>query len=414
MNKNIINNLNNPGQLEKLYRENKANFKKEFNLIYPENKDLLVLQYWNERLNYETEKKIFGTKKELLFVLVIALLAGLVANIPNITGINEERFFSKNIAFIVFPFLSFYFISTQKLILNKFLFPALAILISVCYINLLPYNNKSNSILLAQIHLPLFLWAVLGYTFLGNTFSDIQKRIDFLKFNGDLVVICAIMFLSGMLFSIMTLGLFQLIGLKVAQFYFQHIAIWGAAAIPIVGTYLIQSNPQLISKVSPIIAKIFSPLVFLNLFIYLCAVIYTGKYPYNDRNLLLVFNALLIGVLALILFSVAETSKTSKSKFSLLLLLGLSILTIIINSIALSAISFRIMEWGITPNRVAVLGGNILIFINLLLVSYKLLMINREKAEVEAVEISIASFLPIYAIWAGLVTFLFPLLFHLK
>lgn len=414
MNKNIINNLNNPGQLEKLYRENKANFKKEFNLIYPENKDLLVLQYWNERLNYETEKKLFGTKKELLFVLVIALLAGLVANIPNITGINEERFFSKNIAFIVFPFLSFYFISTQKLILNKFLFPALAILISVCYINLLPYNNKSNSILLAQIHLPLFLWAVLGYTFLGNTFSDIQKRIDFLKFNGDLVVICAIMFLSGMLFSIMTLGLFELIGLKIAQFYFQHIAIWGAAAIPIVGTYLIQSNPQLISKVSPIIAKIFSPLVFLNLFIYLCAVIYTGKYPYNDRNLLLVFNALLIGVLALILFSVAETSKTSKSKFSLLLLLGLSILTIIINSIALSAISFRIMEWGITPNRVAVLGGNILIFINLLLVSYKLLMINREKAEVEAVEISIASFLPIYAIWAGLVTFLFPLLFHLK
>lgn len=414
MNKNIINNLNNPGQLEKLYRENKANFKKEFNLIYPENKDLLVLQYWNERLNYETEKKSFGTKKELLFVLVIALLAGLLANIPNITGINEERFFSKNIAFIVFPFLSFYFISTQKLILNKFLFPVLAILISVCYINLLPYNNKSNSILLAQIHLPLFLWAVLGYTFLGNTFSDIQKRIDFLKFNGDLVVICAIMFLSGMLFSVITLGLFELIGLKIAQFYFQHIAIWGAAAIPIVGTYLIQSNPQLISKVSPIIAKIFAPLVFLNLFIYLCAVIYTGKYPYNDRNLLLVFNALLIGVLALILFSVAETSKTSKSKFSLLLLLGLSILTIIINSIALSAISFRIMEWGITPNRVAVLGGNILIFINLLLVSHKLLMINREKAEVEAVEISIASFLPIYAIWAGLVTFLFPLLFHLK
>ena len=414
MNKNIVNNLNNPAQLEKLYRDNKTSFKKEFNLIYPENKDLLVLQYWNERLNYESEKKSFGTKKELLFVLVIALLAGLVANIPNITGINEERFFSKNISFIVFPFLSFYFISSQKLALNKFLFPALAILISVFYINLLPYNIKSNSIILAQIHLPLFLWAVLGYAFLGNTFSDRQKRIDFLKFNGDLVVICAIMFLSGMLFSVITLGLFELIGLDIAKFYFQHIAIWGAAAIPIVGTYLIQSNPQLISKVSPIIAKIFAPLVFLNLFIYLCAVIYTGKYPYNDRNLLLVFNALLIGVLALILFSVAETSKTSKTKFSLLLLFGLSVLTIIINSIALSAISFRIMQWGFTPNRLAVLGGNILIFINLLLVSYKLFMINRDRAEVEAVEISIVAFLPIYGIWTGLVTFLFPLFFHLK
>jgi len=177
---------------------------------------------------------------------------------------------------------------------------------------------------------------------------------------------------------------------------------------------LIQVNPQLINKVSPIIAKIFTPLVFLNLFIYLIAVIYTGKYPYNDRNLLLVFNVLLIGVLALILFSVAETSKTSKSKFSLVLLFGLSILTIIVNSIALSAITFRIMEWGITPNRIAVLGGNILIFINLVLVSYKLLMTTKGKAGVEVVESSIATFLPIYGIWTALVCFLFPILFHFK
>jgi len=225
---------------------------------------------------------------------------------------------------------------------------------------------------------------------------------------------CVIMYISGMLFSVITFGLFELIGLKIEQFYVQHIAIWGIAAIPIIATYLIQVNPQLINKVSPIIAKIFTPLVFLNLFIYLIAVVYTGKYPYNDRNLLLVFNVLLIGVLALILFSIAETSKTSKSKFSLVLLFGLSILTIIVNSIALSAITFRIMEWGITPNRIAVLGGNILIFINLVLVSYKLLMSARGKAEVESVESSIALFLPIYGIWTGLVCFLFPILFHFK
>ena len=121
MKNKIINNLNNPSQLEKLYRENKASFKKEFNQLYPEYQNLLVLQYWNERLNFETEKKTFGSKKELLFVLVIALLAGIVANIPNITGINEERFFSKNIAFIVFPFLSFYYITSQKSEIAKLL-----------------------------------------------------------------------------------------------------------------------------------------------------------------------------------------------------------------------------------------------------------------------------------------------------
>jgi hypothetical protein len=91
-----------------------------------------------------------------------------------------------------------------------------------------------------------------------------------------------------------SINLFTLIGMKIENFYLQYIAIWGIAAFPIIGTYLVETNPQLINKVSPVIAKIFTPLVFLNLFIYLVAVIYTGKYPTQDRNLLLVFNALLI------------------------------------------------------------------------------------------------------------------------
>ena len=196
--------------------------------------------------------------------------------------------------------------------------------------------------------------------------------------------------------------------------YTQYILIWGLAAIPFLGTYLIQNNVQLINKVSPVIAKIFTPLVFLNLFIYLIAIIVTKKYPYQDRNLLLVFNALLIGVMALILFSVAEAGKGVNHKISILVLFGLSVLTIIVNCIALSAISFRIIEWGVSPNRVAVLGGNFLIFINLLTVSYRLFLSAFKNAEVEDVEKSIAQFLPIYGIWAGLVTFLFPVIFHLK
>jgi hypothetical protein len=145
--------------------------------------------------------------------------------------------------------------------------------------------------------------------------------------------------------------------------------------------------------------------------VYLTAVIYTGKYPYNDRNLLLVFNVLLIGVMALILFSVAEAGKNNKGLFTLYILFGLSILTIIINSIALSAISFRILQYGMTPNRIAVLGGNILIFI---MVSYKLFKTVRGKAEIEAVETSIALFLPVYSIWTAIIMFILPFIFNYK
>jgi hypothetical protein len=414
MNESILAHIDDPVQLEKLYRENNAEFKKQFNEIYPNYKDKIGLQVWNERLNYESEKLALGSKNEISAVIILILVGGLIANIPNLTGINEESFFSKNVALIVFSILSAYFIWRQQINLNKILIPVVAIVMSAIYVNLIPNYNKSDSAMLVGIHLPLFLWSILGYVYIGAKLNDHPRKIEFLKFNGDLIIMCAIILLSCMVFTLITFGLFELINIKIEENYFRYFAVWWIAAIPMIASFLLQNNPQLISKVSPIIAKIFTPLVFINLLVYLTAVIYTGKYPYNDRNLLLVFNVLLIGVMALILFSVAEAGKNNKGLFTLYILFGLSILTIIINSIALSAISFRILQYGMTPNRIAVLGGNILIFIHLLMVSYKLFKTVRGKAEIEAVETSIALFLPVYSIWTAIIMFILPFIFNYK
>jgi len=410
----ILHNLDNPKQLEKLYREDALSFKKEFNQIYPGQQDNASLAFWNERLNYEAAKPSWGSKTELVIVIVFALLAGLIASIPNITGIDNEKFLFRNISFIVFPLLSAYFIWKQKLAFKQYLFPLLAFIIAAVYINLLPTNKESSSIMLAFIHLPIFLWTMFGYSFLGEHIKSSQSRIGFLRYNGDLLIMSGILLLSTIIFSAITVNLFDLIGINIEIFYFQNIMVWGIAAIPIVATYLIQTNAQLINKVSPIIAKIFTPLVFINLFIYLSAMVYTKKYPYQDRNLLLLFNVLLIGVMALILFSIAEAGKAAKNKFSLGILFGLSALTIIVNAIALSAIVYRINEFGFSANRIAVLGGNLLIFINLLLVCYKLFLTSFKNGSIEEIEESIAGYLPIYAIWTGLITFLIPLLFQFK
>ena len=414
MKTDILHNLDNPRQLEKLYREDASSFKKEFNQIYPGQQDKASLAFWNERLNYEAAKPSWGSTTELVIVIVFALLAGLIASIPNITGIDNEKFLFRNISFIVFPLLSAYFIWKQKLAFKQYLFPLLAFIIAAIYINLLPTNKESSSIMLAFIHLPIFLWTIFGYSFLGVNIKSSQSRIGFLRYNGDLVVMSGILLLSTVLFSAITVNLFDLIGINIEIFYFQNIMIWGIAAIPIVATYLIQTNVQLINKVSPIIAKIFTPLVFINLFIYLSAMVYTKKYPYQDRNVLLLFNVLLMGVMALILFSIAEAGKATKNKFSLIVLFGLSALTLIVNAIALSAIVYRINEFGFSANRIAVLGGNLLIFINLVLVSYKLFLTSFKNGTIEEIEESIAGYLPVYAIWTGLITFLVPLLFQFK
>jgi len=117
--------------------------------------------------------------------------------------------------------------------------------------------------------------------------------------------------------------------------------------------------------------------------------------------------------MAIIFFSVAETSRT-KSIAELRILFLLSVVTIIVNGIALSAILFRISEWGLTPNRAAVLGGNVLILINLLLVTAQFFKVITRKADIAGVGKTIALYLPVYCLWATIVTFLFPLLFGFK
>jgi hypothetical protein len=162
-----------------------------------------------------------------------------------------------------------------------------------------------------------------------------------------------------------------------------------------------------------VIARIFCPLVTVMLVIYLAAILYSGKDPYNDRDFLITFNALLIGVMAIIFFSVAESSAAT-AKASVWVLFILSLLTVIVNAIALSAILFRISEWGMTPNRAAVLGSNLLILVNLLLVTWKLLHAGRGKSEISQVGNVIARYLPVYSIWAVVVTFVFPIIFGFK
>jgi hypothetical protein len=61
-----------------------------------------------------------------------------------------------------------------------------------------------------------------------------------------------------------------------------------------------------------------------------------------------------------------------------------------------------------------VLGGNGLILINLLLVTVQLFRVVSKKANITGVGKVIAFYLPIYAIWTIIVTFIFPLIFGFK
>jgi hypothetical protein len=410
----ILENLNQPELLERLYRSNPTNFKKEFDSLYPTLKDRQPAQFWHERLHYEGMSVSWGNSKELAIVMLMCLFAACITKLPTLFHWDQELFLMRNIGFIVFPVLSIFYFWKQSVGMTKMIGIMVIYLIALVYINVLEPNLKHDTPILAYIHLPLFLWTIFGISFVGDHYNIYSKRIEFLRFNGDLIILSILIFLAGVALTIATLGLFSLIKFDISKFYVDYIVRLGLASLPIVSTYIIYTNPQLVHKVSPLIARLFSPLVLITLVCYLIAIAYTQKDPYNDREFLLIFNGLLIGVMAIIVFSIAETARNTQNQWGIIVIFLLSVVTILVNGIALSAILYRISEWGITPNRMAVLGGNILILIHIVIIAFQLFRMIKYKKSMGIVEQSIAKFLPVYIIWTFIVTFLFPVLFGFK
>jgi hypothetical protein len=285
----------------------------------------------------------WGTPKEIGVVIGLAFITGLILKIPMMFGIDEDAYFPRNIGSIALPALLGYSLYVSKLSGKRSgILIGLAGML-VLYLNLLPGPIDQPTLVLACIHIPFLIWFIFAKAYLKEEWSQPQKRIDFIRFNGEIVIMAGLLGLSLLLFSAITIALFELIGFRIEDLYFEQIGIWGLGAIPVLSFYLVHNNRDIASKISPIIAKLFTPPAFVLLLIFSVMLPQAEQTIFDDRELLLMFNLILLAVMALILFSF----KNNKSnRFQNYLLLGLASIAIIDNLLALSAIGFRLFEFG--------------------------------------------------------------------
>lgn len=419
MKEEIKENINNPEKLENLFRNDRKSFESGFEKVYPEIAGSDLAKFWKIRLDHDKtpENKIRFSGSEVFILIAVCLLAGFLIKIPDLFNINLKTFFfyEKNAGIIAFFGLSLYTILVNRDFKRRdLIIVTLAFIVPLIYINLLPSDRNSASVNLAYIHLPLLMWLIYGLVYIDFDFSDKSKRFEYIRHNGDLAILGAIILIAGGALTGITIGLFNVINISIEKFYMEYVVIVGLVSAPVVTAYIVKNYATLTNRIAPVIAHIFSPLVLLTLIIYLAAMAISGKDPYNDRNFLLIFNIMLLGVMAIIVFSVSETSINKKQKFNEMILFLISIITIIIDLIALSAIFYRLIEYGVTPNRLAVLGSNILIFINLVQIMIDLFKINFRDLGIRKVELTISKYLPVYLIWILIVIFGFPMIFGMK
>ncbi|MEH7159141.1 DUF4153 domain-containing protein [Neobacillus drentensis] len=408
----VINNMDNPHELERMFRKDPKSFKKLFLHAWKQNPDSEVLAVWYERLNFQEKthtEKASLRQNSFLLMGILAVLAGVSTRIL-FHFVEQEAIAPINLAFGILPFIAAYFVYNNPPKKRVLYLIAALFLISGFYLNMLPINEK-DSMILAYIHLPIFLWGLIGIAFTGNKYKEGSTRLAYLKFNLEFGILYACMAISGMLLALLTLRLFSFVDLDIEDFYFRNIVLFGAAALAVVATYLVSMNLKLAKNITPYIAKIFSPLVLVTLLVYLITVIWVGKNPFLDRNFLIAFNGILLGVLAVTIFSITESGTDEKKSLSDYINFALIVLALIIDSVALSAIVFRLSSYGITPNRLAVLGVNILICGNLIWIMVSYLRFLQNKTGPSTIQDAVTKYLPVYGIWAALVTFTFPLIF---
>ncbi|SHJ46550.1 DUF4153 domain-containing protein [Parasporobacterium paucivorans] len=408
----IDENTDNPHELERLYREEPRAFEESFPYIWEQNPDSRVLAAWNERLNFRgagNTQKVSYLRKDILVMVLLAALSGISTRMI-LYLVDQQMIAPVNLVFGIFPFLAGLFV--YKNLPKRTILTALVSLFLICgvYMNLLPFEGK-DSILLAYLHLPVFLWVLTGLAFTGDNYRIGSTRLAYLKFNGEFCILYASMAICGMLLTALTMQLFGVVGVDISEFYFENIVLIGAAFLAVVAAFLASGNLKLARNIAPHIARIFGPLVLATLMVYLAAAIWIGKNPFLDRNFLLSFNGILLCVLAVTIFSITERSKEEKKNVSDFVNFALIVLALITDFVALSSIVFRLSSYGLTPNRLAVLGINILICIHLLWIIFAYMRFLQNKTDPAGIQDAITKYLPVYGIWTAFVTFAFPLIF---
>jgi len=405
MNHTIQEYLTQPNELEKLYRKDTKQFIRSFNELYPMIEHTEIVEVWNERLNFKDEAISDFNRKEFYVAILIAFLSGLTTRLV-FYFVQENSVNPINTVFTIFGFLAIYFIIKNRLTKQRLIL--LFTLFGIVFWSVNSIQNTSSDVsILVYLHVPIFMWILIGISYLSNEVKNNQKRLAFLRFNGEFIVLYTIIALSGIILTGITMQLFYMINLDISEFYFTNIVLFGTASISILTTYLVDSNSNIVRNISPLIAKLFGPLVLITLILFMMMVIITGQNPFMDRDFLLMFNIILLVVLAISIFSIIESNE---SKITHYINCALITIALLIDLSALFAILFRLSSYGLTPNRCAVLGINLIIGIHLLgiLKSYIKYF---KKNEISIIYKSITDYLPLYGIWSIIVILVFPLLF---
>lgn len=372
---------------------------------------------WKQLVVLPSESPQAGSRNRLeaFVAFALAVVAAMLLKLPELFGMHlqdDEFFYARNLSLFVLPVLSAYFAWKRQLSVTAIGLLGGAFAIAALFANIYPFGPASNTQVLLVIHLPIALWVAVGVAYSGTRWHEVAGRMDFIRFSGELFIYYVLIALGGGVFTGFLLMMFETIGIDAEWFIQSWLIPCGAAGAVIVGSWLVEAKQSVIENMAPVLTRLFTPFFAVLLVTFLSTLVVTGRGVNIERELLIAFDLLLVVVLGLLLYSVsARDAARPPGPFDAMQVV-LVVSALLADAVALWAISARITEFGFTPNRVAALGVNILLLVNLSWSAVLYIRFLRERGSFTDLERWQTRYLPLYAVWAGIVVVVFPLVFR--
>lgn len=350
----------------------------------------------------------------LLSALGLAVLAAIAIQIPRLVGMGPtamESFYLRNSSLMVLPFLAGYFARKHRLTPTQVMLTVAPFLIAALAVNLYPWAPGSSTEVLVGIHLPVALWFAVSFPYMGGTWRSHERRMDFVRFTGEWFIYYVLIALGGGVLISLTAAILEPAGSEVVEAVLEWVIPSGAAGAVIIAAWLVEAKQSVVENMAPVLTMIFTPLFAVMLAASAVTYALWGLGSEFDREAIFVLDILLIVVLGLLLYGMSARELTKPPGLMDRVQLVAVVAALALDALVLSSMVTRISELGVTPNRVAAIGLNLVLLVNLVWAAWLSARFISNQVPFHRLERWQTGFLPVYGVWTAAVVLVLPLLF---
>jgi hypothetical protein len=352
-----------------------------------------------------------GRTRSLVVALGWAVAAAVLFKLPALFGasLDHGRFYLDNAALLALAPLAGYVATTRGASRRTSVIVAGLFALAALGANVYPTGTTSDVVLLTFLHLPIVLWIAIGFAYTDGDWRGGRAWMDFIRFTGEWVIYMVLIALGGGVLAALTGGALNATGIDPETFVFQWMLPCGAVGAAVVAAWLVEEKKSVIENMAPVLGRLFTPLFVAALLGLIVAMLAKGLDV--DRDALILFDLVLVVVLGLVVYSFSARDASADPSLFDRLQLGLVVFALVADVLVLVALGRRLSDLGLTANRAAALGENLVLLGNLAWSAWLLHGFDRGKVRFAVLESWQTRYIWVYAGWAWLVVFLFPPLF---